>query len=102
MLRCYSSRTWNGKLDNRGCKKMPKIENEGTEVHKCPNCMRERLQRTASGIWQCKACGEKTAGGAFKPDTGAQDRLEKTLSKEVEELEEEIEEIEEAKEKLEE
>ncbi len=81
---------------------MAKIKKKGTETEKCPECSRERLQRESAGIWKCKACGKKITGGAFKSDTGAVDRIEKTLGKEFEELEEEFEEVEEAKQKLEE
>ena len=56
-------------------------------------------ERVAAGIWKNKATGEKVAGGAFKPDTGAQEILDKALKSGVEV---ELEELEEAKEELEE
>lgn len=55
----------------------------------------ERYERIASGIWKDKETGEKFAGGAFKPDTGAEEILDKALKVETEELEEAKEKIEE-------
>ncbi len=64
------------------------------ETHECPQCKRETLRRTASGIWECKNCGNKLSGGAYEPDTGAETMLERALKEETEELEEAKEEIE--------
>lgn len=59
----------------------------------------EGYERVASGIWKDKETGKKVAGGAFKPDTGAKEILNKALKSGVEV---ELEELEEAKEELEE
>ncbi|MFB6143845.1 MAG: 50S ribosomal protein L37ae [Candidatus Nanohaloarchaea archaeon] len=55
----------------------------------------DRYERVAAGIWKDKETGEKFAGGAFKPDTGASEMLDKALQVETEELEEAKEAIEE-------
>lgn len=55
----------------------------------------DRYERVASGIWKDKETGKKFAGGAFKPDTGAEEILQKALQVETEELEEAKEQIEE-------
>ncbi len=44
-------------------------------------------KKIAPGIWEDKETGEKVAGGAYKPDTGAEDVLKKALQVETEELE---------------
>jgi large subunit ribosomal protein L37Ae len=35
----------------------------------CPYCERVALKRVASGIWYCKKCKVKFAGGAYTPKT---------------------------------
>ncbi len=59
----------------------------------------EGFERIAAGVWKDKETGKKVAGGAFKPDTGADEILSKALKSGAEV---EIEELEEAKEELEE
>jgi large subunit ribosomal protein L37Ae len=59
----------------------------------------EGYERIAAGIWRDKETGKKVAGGAYSPDTGAQEILDKALKSGVEV---EIEELEEAKEELDE
>ncbi len=54
----------------------------------------EGYERIAAGIWKNKETGEKFAGGAFKPDTGAEEILNKALRVETEELEKAKEQIE--------
>lgn len=33
----------------------------------CPNCLNHRLKRISPGIWECKKCGLRFAGKAYKP-----------------------------------
>lgn len=67
------------------------------ERHECPQCRNDTLERTAAGIWQCGSCGNKLAGGAYEPDTGAEQRLRRAVSESAEEPEE----LEEAREEVE-
>ncbi|MHB8584937.1 MAG: 50S ribosomal protein L37ae [Thermoplasmatota archaeon] len=39
--------------------------------HKCPSCGAMRVTRVSTGIWQCKKCAHKFAGGAYVPETRA-------------------------------
>lgn len=47
----------------------------------------ENYERVAAGIWKDKETGEVFAGGAYRPDTGAEEIMEKALKVETEELE---------------
>jgi large subunit ribosomal protein L37Ae len=35
------------------------------QARECPSCSSMKLARTSSGIWTCKSCGYRVAGGAF-------------------------------------
>ncbi|MBC5792559.1 MAG: 50S ribosomal protein L37ae [Nanohaloarchaea archaeon] len=54
----------------------------------------DEYERVAAGIWKNKETGEVKAGGAFRPDTGAEEMMNKALKVETEELEEAKEKIE--------
>lgn len=50
--------------------------------YKCPRCEFVAVKRHASGIWRCRHCGLKFAGGAYAPTSKEIEALEETLSKE--------------------
>ena len=35
--------------------------------HKCSYCLRFSVRRVSAGIWECRKCGHKFAGKAYKP-----------------------------------
>jgi large subunit ribosomal protein L37Ae len=43
------------------------IEKMQKQKHICPKCDMPYVRRVAAGIWECKKCGVKFAGRAYKP-----------------------------------
>ena len=43
------------------------VEKELRKPHPCPECMKKTLKRVSAGIWECKKCGTKIAGKAYRP-----------------------------------
>lgn len=37
--------------------------------HRCPRCSSMKVKRESVGIWGCKKCGYRFAGGAYIPST---------------------------------
>jgi len=55
------------------------VEVQQRAKHICPSCGHKKVKRTSTGIWQCKKCGVKFAGGAYIPRTETGQNIEKML-----------------------
>lgn len=51
--------------------------------HKCPKCHRKAVKRESVGIWACRKCGFKFAGGAYTPITKLGETAERSTVKEA-------------------
>ncbi|MFH2112362.1 MAG: 50S ribosomal protein L37ae [Candidatus Bathyarchaeota archaeon] len=38
-------------------------------THKCPSCASPSVKRVSVGLWNCRKCGYRFAGGAYTPST---------------------------------
>ena len=50
----------------------------------CPVCQYPKVKRQASGIWGCKKCGHKFAGGVWEPFTRATDSNNRIIRRSME------------------
>lgn len=62
-------------------KVVTEIERLQKQKHKCSECERNALKRTASGIWECGKCGLQMAGGAYLPESVATKVIVESLKK---------------------
>ncbi len=52
-------------------RRIREIETRQKGYHLCPSCSAVRVTRVSTGIWQCRKCDHKFAGGAYFPETPA-------------------------------
>lgn len=50
-------------------RRIAEIEADMHEDHACPDCGRETVSRQGTGIWKCRRCDYKFAGGTYRPTT---------------------------------
>ena len=50
-------------------KRVNQIEQISRAAHVCPRCDREAVRRVGTGIWECRKCGFRFAGGSYVPET---------------------------------
>jgi len=59
------------------------VEIQQRAKHVCPSCGHKKVRRVGTGIWQCKKCGVKFAGGAYIPRTESGQNIEKIVRGEI-------------------
>ncbi|HNQ29866.1 MAG: 50S ribosomal protein L37Ae [Methanoregulaceae archaeon PtaB.Bin009] len=52
-------------------KRVVETERISRAAHRCPRCDTISVKRQGTGIWACRKCGFKFAGGAYTPQTPA-------------------------------
>ncbi len=45
------------------------MEEKTNMIHMCSKCDQKFVSRISTGIWKCKKCGYKFAGGTYIPET---------------------------------
>lgn len=51
-------------------KQIRALEGSKRSIYVCPKCSKRNVKRVATGIWECRSCAHKFAGGAYAPRTG--------------------------------
>ncbi|HEV8359470.1 MAG TPA: 50S ribosomal protein L37ae [Candidatus Thermoplasmatota archaeon] len=55
------------------------VETRQRGRHICPKCAAKALSRTSTGIWECRKCAHKYAGGAYFPETVVHKTTERAI-----------------------
>jgi large subunit ribosomal protein L37Ae len=66
-------------------KRVTDIEEVSRALHTCPKCDMQAVQRRGTGIWECRKCGFKFAGGAYQPQTPMMKIAQRATDRTVEE-----------------
>lgn len=77
-------------------RRIREVEQRQQGPHRCPSCGHRKVSRESTGVWRCRKCEHKFAGGAYVPETPgfrqSQRQLKEALAGEAEiEIGEEVE-----------
>jgi large subunit ribosomal protein L37Ae len=67
-------------------KRVCDIERISRALHRCPKCDMVSVARKGTGIWECRKCGYKFAGGTYQPQTPAMKIAQRAIDRTVEEI----------------
>ena len=67
-------------------KRVADIEAISGSLHRCPKCDMQSVQRRGTGIWECRKCNYKFAGGAYQPQTPAMKIAQRAIDRTLEQI----------------
>jgi large subunit ribosomal protein L37Ae len=67
-------------------KRVNDLEKISRALHRCPKCDMESVARKGTGIWECRKCGYKFAGGAYQPTTPTMKIAQRAIDRTVVEV----------------
>jgi large subunit ribosomal protein L37Ae len=67
-------------------KRVADIEAVSGALHRCPKCDMQSVQRRGTGIWECRKCRYKFAGGAYQPQTPAMKIAQRAIDRTLEQM----------------
>ena len=62
-------------------KRVNEMEKISRALHRCPKCDMESVARKGTGIWECRKCGYKFAGGTYQPVTPAMKIVQRAIDR---------------------
>ena len=66
-------------------KRVNDMEKISRALHRCPKCDMISVARKGTGIWECRKCGFKFAGGAYQPQTPSMKIAQRSFDRSAEE-----------------
>ena len=67
-------------------KRVNEIEKISRALHRCPKCDMISVARKGTGIWECRKCGFKFAGGTYQPVTPTMKIAQRAIDRTVDEI----------------
>nr|WP_319375233.1 50S ribosomal protein L37ae [uncultured Methanoregula sp.] len=67
-------------------KRVCDIEKISGALHRCPKCDMESVARKGTGIWECRKCGYKFAGGTYQPVTPTMKIAQRAIDRTTEQI----------------
>ena len=70
-------------------RRVSEIEEDMRDDHACPDCGSASVSRQGTGIWECRRCGYRFAGGSYRPETPSGRSVDRSIRAALIEEEEE-------------